>query len=134
MLIWNVTESQTASHVCNSRCTALPRTVLDPDDNSETAFLPAVPYTVFENHWHGRSKHLSELTNVGNFLPKLDRFRLFSAFPCWPLHGSPTLLHVDYRNIYNVFRHPPPPPQFWGGGRNRPAFLPTHQLMQTAWE
>ena len=71
MLFWKVTESQTASHVCNSRHTTLPRAVLDPDNISKTAFLPSVPCTVFENHWHGKSKHLSKLINVSNFLPNL---------------------------------------------------------------
>ena len=74
----------------------LPRAILDPDDVSETAFLSAVPRTVFENHWHRISKDLNELTNVSNFLHKLDRFRLFSVFPWWLFHGEPTL-HIDLR-------------------------------------
>ena len=121
-----MTESQTASHVCNSRRTALPRAVLDPDDVSETAFLTAVPCTVFENHWHRISKDLSELINFGNFLHKLVRFRLFSAFPCWPFHGQPTtLFHIDIRNHIRCF----PAPPSWGGGTAVQAGYSAHALI-----
>ena len=88
---------------------------------------------MLENHWHGKSKHLGELTIVGHFLPKLDRFRLLSALPCCQFHGSPTLLHIDLRKhiIYGVFRLPPP--QFWGcGNSGAQAVLSTHALLNTA--
>ena len=86
----------------------------ESDFVSGTALLPSVPCTVFETHWHGKLKHLGELTNVGNFLPKLNWFCLFSAFPCWPFHGSPTSSH-RFIETYTMFSSTP---QFffWGGG------------------
>ena len=71
MLFWNVMESQTALHCW--RTFNLTR--------NRMSFLSFL-CVVYENYRQGKSKYLSELTNIGNCLPKLDLFQLFSAFLC----------------------------------------------------